>query len=144
DGFALTDEADMKILPDASTFQVLPWRPRERAVARMFCDVVGADGQPFEGDPRDVLRRTLARARAAGYTCYVSPEIEFFYFKDQFGTEPIDSGGYFDLTPLDSGTDLRRETVLTLEDMGIPVALSHHEAAPGQHAIDLRYTDALA
>jgi glutamine synthetase len=143
EGFARMDEADMKITPDPQTFQVLPWRPRERAVARMFCDVTGTDGEPFEGDPRQVLKQQLARASAAGYTCYISPEIEFFYFKDQYGTEPIDSGGYFDLTPLDSGSDLRRETVLTLEDMGIPVALSHHEAAPGQHEIDLRYTDAL-
>ena len=143
EGFARTGESDMRIMPDPSTFQVLPWRPRERAVARMFCDVVGTDGQPFEGDPRHVLKRAIARASAAGYTSYVSPEIEFFYFKDANGVDPIDAGGYFDLTPLDSGTDLRRETVLTLEEMGIPVALSHHEVAPGQQEIDLRYTDAL-
>ena len=133
----------MKVMPDPSTFQVLPWRPRERATARMFCDVVRADGTPFEGDPRYILKQQLSRASAAGFTSYVSPEIEFFYFKDMHGTEPIDAGGYFDLTPLDSGSDLRRETVLTLEEMGIPVVLSHHEAAPGQHEIDLRYTDAL-
>ena len=143
EGFARTDEADMRIVPDPATFQVLPWRPRERAVARMFCDVVRNDGTPFAGDPRDVLKRAIARTSAAGYTCYVSPEIEFFYFKDANGTEPIDAGGYFDLTPLDAGSDLRRETVLTLEEMGIPVALSHHEVAPGQQEIDLRYTDAL-
>jgi glutamine synthetase len=109
----------------------------------MFCDIVGPDGEPFAGDPRGVLRRTLERAAAAGFTCYVSPEIEFFYFRDAQGTEPLDAGGYFDLTPLDSGSDLRRETVLTLEELGIPVALSHHEAAASQHEIDLRYTDAL-
>ena len=143
EGFARRDEADMKVMPDPSTFQVLPWRPRERATARMFCDVVKADGTPFEGDPRYILKQQLRRASAAGFTSYVSPEIEFFYFKDMHGTEPIDAGGYFDLTPLDSGSDLRRETVLTLEEMGIPVVLSHHEAAPGQHEIDLRYTDAL-
>ena len=143
EGFARHDEADMKVMPDPSTFQVLPWRPRERATARMFCDVVRADGTPFEGDPRHILKQQLRRASAAGFTSYVSPEIEFFYFKDMHGTEPIDAGGYFDLTPLDSGSDLRRETVLTLEEMGIPVVLSHHEAAPGQHEIDLRYTDAL-
>lgn len=143
EGFARTDEADMRIMPDPATFQLLPWRPRERAVARMFCDIVTANGQPFEGDPRYILKQQIARATAAGFTCYVSPEIEFFYFKDQNGTEPLDSGGYFDLTPLDSGSDLRRETVLTLEDMGIPVALSHHEASPSQHEIDLRYTDSL-
>ncbi len=143
EGFARTDEADMIIRPDPQTFQLLPWRPRERAVARMFCDIVGPDGQPFEGDPRWVLKRTVERAAASGFTCYVSPEIEYFYFSDSRSLEPLDSGGYFDLTPLDSGSDLRRETVLTLEEMGIPVALSHHEGAPSQHEIDLRYTDAL-
>ncbi|MBM4415330.1 MAG: glutamine synthetase [Chloroflexi bacterium] len=143
EGFARTDESDMLMRPDAGTFQLLPWRPRERAVARMFCDIEGLDGEPFAGDPRGVLRRTLGRAAAAGFTCYVSPEIEFFYFRDAQETEPLDAGGYFDLTPLDSGSDLRRETVLTLEEMGIPVALSHHEAAASQHEIDLRYTDAL-
>jgi glutamine synthetase len=109
----------------------------------MFCDVVGPDGQPFEGDPRFVLKRMVERAGAAGFTCYVSPEIEYFYFQDAKSLVPLDSGGYFDLTPLDSGSDLRRETVLMLEEMGIPVALSHHEAAPSQHEIDLRYTDPL-
>lgn len=143
EGFARTDEADMIMRPDPQTFQLLPWRPRERAVARMFCDIEGPDGGPFEGDPRWVLKRTVERAAAAGFTCYVSPEIEYFYFRDAHSLEPLDSGGYFDLTPLDSGSDLRRETVLTLEEMGIPVALSHHEGAPGQHEIDLRYTDAL-
>ena len=143
EGFARTDESDMLIMPDPSTFQLLPWRPRELAVARMFCDIEGPDGRPFEGDPRYVLKRTVRRAAEAGYTCYISPEIEFFYFRDAQGTTPLDRGGYFDLTPLDSGSDLRRETVLTLEQMGIPVALSHHEAAPSQHEIDLRYTDAL-
>ena len=143
EGFARSDETDMVAIPDASTFQLLPWRPREQAVARMFCDIRVPGGEPFEGDPRQVLKRTLAVAAAAGYTFYVSPEIEFFYFRDAQGTEPLDEGGYFDLTPLDGGTDLRRETVLTLEEMGIGVALSHHEASPSQHEIDLRYTDAL-
>ncbi|MBX7111774.1 MAG: glutamine synthetase family protein, partial [Dehalococcoidia bacterium] len=143
EGFARTDEADMIMRPDPQTFQLLPWRPRERAVARMFCDIEGPDGGPFEGDPRWVLKRTVERAAAAGFTCYVSPEIEYFYFRDAHSLEPLDGGGYFDLTPLDSGSDLRRETVLTLEEMGIPVALSHHEGAPSQHEIDLRYTDAL-
>ena len=143
EGFARVDEADMVAVPDPSTFQLLPWRPRERAVARMLCDIRRPGGDPFEGDPRWVLRRALARAAEQGLTFYVSPEIEFFYFRDAAGTEPLDRGGYFDLTPLDSGTDLRRETVLMLESMGIGVALSHHEAAPSQHEIDLRYTDAL-
>lgn len=144
EGFARSAEADMVLAPDPATFQLLPWRPREQAVARMFCDVREPSGEPFEGDPRWVLKRALARAADAGYTFYVSPEIEFFYFRDQHSTEALDAGGYFDLTPLDGGTDLRRQTVLTLEEMGIPVALSHHEAAPSQHEIDLRYTDALA
>ena len=143
EGFARHDETDVIAVPDTSTFQILPWRPREQAVARMFCDLQVPGGEPFPGDPRQVLKRVLARAAHAGYTFYISPEIEFFYFKDQYGTEPLDSGGYFDLTPLDGGSDLRRETVLALEQMGIGVALSHHEAAPSQHEMDLRYTDAL-
>ena len=142
-GFARTDEADMIVVPDPQTFQLLPWRPREQAVARMFCDITGPSGDPFEADPRWLLRRLLARAADQGFTFYVSPEIEFFYFADQDSVTPLDQGGYFDLTPRDAGSDLRRETVLTLEEMGIPVALSHHEAAPSQHEIDLRYTDAL-
>ena len=143
EGFARTGEADMTAIPDPGTFQVLPWRPRERRVARMFCDIHLPDGTPFDGDPRRVLKRNLARAAALGFTFYVGPEIEFFYFKDAEGTTPLDHGGYFDLTPLDAGSDLRRETVLTLEEMGIGVESSHHEVAPSQHEVDLRYTDAL-
>lgn len=143
EGFARHDEADMIAMPDPATFQVLPWRPRPNAVARMFCDIYRTDGRPFEGDPRYVLKRTLRRAAEQGYTFYVSPEMEYFYFKDAQGTEPLDRGGYFDLTPLDGGSDLRRETVLMLEELGIGVALSHHEVAPSQHEMDLRYTDAL-
>src|SRR5712691_6722026 len=143
EGFARTGEADMTAIPDASTFQVLPWRPRERGVARMFCDIHLPEGGPFEGDPRYVLKRNLARAAALGFTFYVGPELEFFYFKDSEGTRPLDSGGYFDLTPLDVASDLRRETVLTLEEMGIGVESSHHEVAPSQHEVDLRYTDGL-
>ena len=142
-GYARRDESDMIAVPDASTFQLLPWRPQEQSVARMFCDIRSPNGEAYPGDPRQVLRRVLDGAAERGYTFYVSPEIEFFYFKDANGTEPIDRGGYFDLTPLDGGSDLRRETVLTLEEMGIGVALSHHEAAPGQQEMDLRYTDAL-
>ncbi len=143
EGFARSDEADMAAVPDPATFQLLPWRPREQAVARMFCDIRLPSGERFEGDPRNVLQRIVARAASLGYTFYVSPEIEFFYFSSAEDPQLLDAGGYFDLTPLDSGTDLRRETVLTLEEMGIPVALSHHEAAPSQHEIDLRHTDAL-
>jgi glutamine synthetase len=143
EGFARIDESDMLAMPDPSTFQVLPWRPTERGVARMFCDIVYPDGTPFEGDPRYVLKRNVQRAADLGFTFYVGPELEFFYFKSSEGTDVLDAGGYFDLTPLDVASDLRRQTVLTLEDMGIGVEYSHHEVAPSQHEIDLRYTDAL-
>ena len=144
EGFARIDESDMIAMPDPATFQLLPWRPRERGVARMFCDILHPDGSPFEGDPRFVLKRQLKRASDLGYTFYVGPELEFFYFKSS-DAPPIglDKGGYFDLTPLDVASDLRRQTVLTLEEMGIGVEYSHHEVAPSQHEIDLRYTDAL-
>jgi glutamine synthetase len=144
DGFARHGEADMIAAADPATFQLLPWRPRPQAVARMFCDIQRTNGEPFSADPRGVLKRVLSRAAERGFTFYVSPEIEFFYFKDSKQTEVLDRGGYFDLTPMDSGSDLRRETVLMLEDMGIGVALSHHEVAPSQHEMDLRYTDALS
>ena len=144
EGFARIDESDMVALPDPDTFQLLPWRPREqRAVARMFCDVLKPGGKPFEGDPRHVLKRNLKRAADLGYTFYVGPELEYFYFKDSTCTEPLDAGGYFDLTPLDAAIDMRRDTVLTLEEMGIGVEYSHHEVAPSQHEIDMRYTDAM-
>ncbi|MCL0081882.1 glutamine synthetase family protein [Dehalococcoidia bacterium] len=142
-GFARIDESDMVALPDPDTFQLLPWRPTEHAVARMFCDILKPGGEPFEGDPRYVLKRNLKRAADMGYTFYVGPELEYFYFRDSRGTEPLDAGGYFDMTPLDAATDLRRETVLTLEEMGIGVEYSHHEVAASQHEIDMRYTDAL-
>ncbi|MCZ6708442.1 MAG: glutamine synthetase family protein [Chloroflexi bacterium] len=143
EGFARVDESDMIAKPDASTFVILPWRPQQQRVARMICDIFLPDGTPFEGDPRNVLRRQLARAAKLGYSYYVGPELEFFYFKGPDDPTPLDAGGYFDLTPLDVASDLRRETVLTLEEMGIPVAYSHHEVAPSQHEIDLRYTDAM-
>ena len=144
EGFARIDESDMVALPDPDTFKILPWRPREhRAVARMFCDVLKPGGEPFEGDPRYVLKRNLKRAADLGYTYYVGPELEYFYFRDSQGTEPLDQGGYFDLTPRDAATDMRKDTVLTLEEMGIGVEYSHHEVAASQHEIDMRYTDAL-
>jgi glutamine synthetase len=143
EGFARQDEADMVAMPDPTTFQVLPWRPRSQAVARMICDIQLPDGRPFEGDPRFVLRRNLERAAGLGYTFYVHPELEYFYFKTSDATEGLDSGGYLDLTPLDMASDLRRETVLALESMGIGVEYSHHEVAASQHEIGLRYTDAL-
>jgi len=149
-GFARIDESDMVALPDPDTFQLLPWRPREhRAVARMFCDILRPGGEPFEGDPRYVLKKNLKRAADLGYTYYVGPELEYFYFKkdednpNSYTTEVLDQGGYFDLTPRDAAVDMRKDTVLTLEEMGIGVEYSHHEVAPSQHEIDMRYTDAL-
>ncbi len=144
-GFARIDESDMVARPDPSTFQLLPWRPRESgAVARMFCNIHEPDGTPHQGDPRLVLKRNLERAASLGFTFYVGAELEFYYFRGSAPPpEPLDEGTYFDLTPLDIASDLRRETVLCLEEMGIGVEFSHHEVGPSQHEIDLRYTDAL-
>ncbi|MGA3094298.1 MAG: type I glutamate--ammonia ligase [Dehalococcoidales bacterium] len=150
EGYTRIDESDMIAMPDPDTFRILPWRPKEHnAVARMFCDVQLPEGTPFEGDPRYALKKVLKRAAGLGYTFYVGPELEYFYFKKDpegklpQGTGFLDVGGYFDLTPLDEASDLRRDTVLTLEQMGIGVEYSHHEVAPSQHEIDMRYTDAL-
>ena len=142
DGFTRLEESDMVAMPDAETFALLPWRPTEQGVGRMFCDIAKPDGSPFDGDPRYALKRVCKKAADMGYTMYVGPELEFFYFADDQDTEVLDNGGYFDLTPLDIASDLRRETVLTLEKMGIPVEYSHHEVAPSQHEIDLRYAEA--
>lgn len=142
-GYARIDESDMIAKPDPATFQLIPWRPKEKAVARLFCDILNPDGSPYEGDPRYALKRNLERLKEHGYTFYLGPELEFFYFKNSQGTEVLDEGGYFDLTTLDAASDLRRETVLTLEAMGIKVEYSHHEVAPSQHEIDLRYAEAL-
>ncbi len=143
DGFARVQEADMVAVPDAGTFQVLPWRPEAQGVARMFCDVLTPDGQPFAADPRNVLRRQLQRAADLGFTFYVHPEMEFFLFESQDEPKPLDNGGYFDMTPLDVQQDFRRQAINMLEKMGISVEFSHHEVAPSQHEIDLRYADAL-
>ncbi len=145
DGFSRVQEADMVAMPDPTTFQILPWRPEQAGVARMFCDIVTPDGEPFDGDPRLVLRRNLQRAADLGYTFYVGPEVEFFYFKDSSpATEVLDAGGYFDLTPLDVAQEYRRTTIMALEQLGIPVEFSHHEVSPSQHELDLRHTDALS
>ncbi len=144
EGFARIEESDIMAHPDPSTFQLLPWRSRDKgSVARMICDIKRPDGTAYDGDPRHVLKRNLQKAARLGYTFYVGPELEYFYFRSHKGTEVLDEGGYFDLTQLDAGSDLRRDTVLTLEEMGIPVEYSHHEVAPSQHEIDLRYADAL-
>ena len=143
EGYARIDESDMIALPDPNTFQILPWRPKEQVIGRMFCDIYRPGGQPFEGDPRYILKKNLERAAELGFTFCVGPELEYFYFKDNLSTQVLDSGGYFDLVPLDMGVDLRRKTVLDLKEMGIGVEYSHHEVAPSQHEIDMRYTDAL-
>ena len=144
EGYARIEESDMVAMPDPSTFTILPWRPTEGgSVARMFCDVLEPDGTPYGGDPRYVLKRNLKKAQDMGYDLYVGPELEFFYFRNEESTEGLDAGGYFDLTPLDVASDLRRDTILALEKMNIPVEYSHHEVAPSQHEIDLRYAEAL-
>ncbi|MBC7253362.1 MAG: glutamine synthetase [Actinobacteria bacterium] len=144
EGYARIDESDMIAMPDPSTFAILPWRPREHnAVGRMFCDILRPGGEPYERDPRYILKRNLARAAEMGYTFYVGPELEYFYFKSPESPEVLDRGGYFDLTPLDVASDLRRDTVIALEELGIGVEYSHHEVGPSQHEIDMRYTDAL-
>jgi len=144
EGFSRVEESDMVVKPDTSTFQIMPWDTEEGPVARMFCDVVEpSSGKPFEGDPRYVLKRNLAEARKMGYVFNIGPELEYFYFRNAGGTEILDKGGYFDLTPMDIGQDLRRKTVLALEKMGIQVEYWHHEVASSQHEIDLRYNEAL-
>ncbi len=143
-GYQAIEESDMIAMPDPDTFAVLPWRPKEKAVARMICDVLTPDRKPYEGDPRYVLKRALERAKSMGFDhFYLGPELEFFYFKNDQVTEILDKGGYFDLTTLDVASDLRRETVLALEKMGIKIEYSHHEVGPSQHEIDMRYADAL-
>jgi glutamine synthetase len=142
DGFSRIEESDMLALPDPSSFQLIPWKG-EAQVARMFCDVLNTDGTPFEGDPRYVLKRQLRRAADLGYTFYVGPELEYFYFKSPDEPLFLDRSSYFDETPLDLATDWRKRTVTYLESMGIPVEYVHHEVAPSQHEIDLRYADAL-
>ena len=143
-GFARIDESDMVALPDPDTFCILPWRGEENKVARMFCDIVEPTGEPYAGDPRWILKKVLDRTTQMGYVFYVGPELEYFYFKSaESPPVGLDRGGYFDLTPLDVATDLRKETILILQKMGIGVEYSHHEVAPSQHEIDLRYADAL-
>ncbi len=144
-GYQDIEESDMIAMPDPNTFQILPWRPSEIPVARMICDILTPDKKPYVGDPRYVLKRALERAKDMGYDhFYVGPELEYFYFKkDEGEPEVLDKGGYFDLTTLDEASDLRRDTVLALERMGIQVEYSHHEVGHSQHEIDMRYTDAL-
>ena len=147
EGMTRVSEDDMIVQPDPSTFQILPWRGGPQGTARMFCDILTPDGEPSLGDPRHVLKRALAKAKDKGFTFYVHPEIEFYLFESQDdwskAPTPIDEGGYFDHVPRSPGMDFRRATVNMLEQMGISVEYSHHEAGPGQNEIDLRYADAL-
>ena len=143
EGFARIEESDMVAMPDPATFEFLPWRPKERPVARMFCDILEPDGSPYEGDPRYVFKRVLAKAAEQGYTSYMGPELEYYYFENDEAPKIIDKGGYFDTPPLDTGGTLRRETIFALQEMGIEVEYSHHEVAPSQHEIDLRYDEGL-
>ena len=143
EGFSRIEESDMIAKPDPTTFQILPWRPDEKPVARMFCDILQPDGTPYAGDPRYVLKRMLAKAAEKGYTNYLGPELEFFYFANNRGTEVLDQGGYFDAPPLDGGNDLRRATIFALESMGVRIEYSHHEVADSQHEIDMRYDEAM-
>jgi len=143
EGFTRIEESDMVAYPDPGTFAVLPWRAGAGGAARMFCEIRTPDGGPFPGDPRNVLKKVAAKAGAMGYTMNVGPELEFFYFQNSCGTDVLDQGGYFDLTTLDAGSDLRRDTINALHAFGIQVEYSHHEVAPSQHEIDLRFKDVL-
>ena len=143
EGFARVTEDDMVAIPDPATFQIMPTVGHAPREARMFCDIASTDGTPFTGDPRAVLRRNLERAAAKGFTFYVHPEVEFFLFRSPHAPEPLDNGSYFDMTPLDNAQDFRRAAIQTLEEMGISVEYSHHEVAPSQHEIDLRFADAM-
>jgi glutamine synthetase len=143
-GFNAIEESDMVAIPDPETFQLMPWKEGERKVARMICDVVTPDGNAYEGDPRYVLRRALERMTSMGFDTFnVGPELEYFIFKDDNGTETLDEGGYFAQTTLDAASDLRQDTVAALEGMGIPIEYVHHEVGPSQHEIDMRYASAL-
>ncbi len=147
DGFVRIEESDMLLVPDPDTFVIFPWRPQQGKVARLICDVYTTDGKPYDGCPRNVLKKTLAKAADLGYTMNVGPECEFFLFLTDTDGKPTtithDEGGYFDLAPIDKGEDARRDMCLTLEEMGFEIEASHHEVAEGQHEIDFKYADAL-
>ncbi|WP_238886734.1 type I glutamate--ammonia ligase [Clostridium sp. YIM B02551] len=148
DGFVRIEESDMYLRPDLDTFAIFPWRPQQGKVARLICDVYRPEGKPFEGDPRNILKRILKEAEDLGYTMNVGPECEFFLFKTDTDGEPTtethDEAGYFDLAPIDAGENARRDMTLALEEMGFEIEASHHEVAPGQHEIDFKYSDALS
>jgi len=142
-GFARIDESDLMAIPDPLTFRIIPWEVSGEKVAMMFCDIQNPDGTPYEGDPRWVLKRNLKKIQDRGWTAYIGPEIEYFYFENDSETGILDRSGYFDYGTMDIGAQLRKKTVAGLEMMGIPVECSHHEVAPSQHEIDLKYQEAL-
>jgi len=144
EGFTRIQESDMVAFPDPATFNILPWKSDSMVLGRMFCDIHTPDGKPYEGDPRNCLKRSLEKAKEMGFDSFnIGPELEFFYFPSDKDPTPLDAGGYFDQLPLDLGTDLRKETIKSLEELGIAVEYSHHEVGPSQHEIDLRYREAL-
>lgn len=147
EGFVRIEESDMYLYPDLDTFVIFPWRPQQGKVARIICDIYCPNGKPFEGDPRYILRKTIAEAAELGYQFNVGPECEFFLFHTDDEGRPTtishERAGYFDLGPVDLGENARRDMVLTLEDMGFEIEASHHEAAPAQHEIDFKYDEAL-
>ncbi len=147
EGFVRIEESDMYLRPDPDTFVVFPWRPAEGGVARLICDVYNPDGTPFNGCPRNTLKKVLAEASEMGFKCYIGPELEFFLFHVDTEGRPTlithDKAGYFDMTPVDLGESARRDMVLALEQMNFEIEASHHEVAPGQHEIDFKYADAL-
>jgi glutamine synthetase len=143
-GFNAIEESDMVAIPDPATWRLMPTREGGAKVGRMICDVVKPDGQPYEGDPRYVMRRALERMESMGFDTFnIGPELEYFLFRDHRGTEPLDEGGYFAQTTMDAATELRAETIRSLEGMGVQIEYSHHEVGPSQHEIDMRYNDAL-
>ena len=144
EGYTRVQEADMLAVPDPRTFEILPWSDDDAPIARIFCDIKTLDGKSFEGDPRYVLRRNMDRAREKGYTFFAGPEMEYFYFTSADNPEPLDHSGFFDQAPQDLVGSLRKETILTLEGVGIPIDRSFHENGPSQQEIDLRYSDALS
>ncbi len=143
EGFARIEESDMIAKPDPTTLQLIPWRSGEKPVARLFCDILNPDGTPYEGDTRYVFKRLLQKVKDQGYTFYIGPELEYFYFYDDTEPRILDKGGYFDARPIDMGASLKRETIFALQAMGIQVEYSHHEVAPSQHEIDLRFDEGL-
>jgi glutamine synthetase len=144
EGYRDIEESDMIAVPDPTTFQLLPWQSNDgKKVARMLCDIKTPEGKPYEGDPRYILKKQLERAKKLGYTVYMGPELEYFYFKSDKSTEIIEKAGYFDIDHMDITAEVRKETVLALEEMGLIIECEHHEVAPSQHEIDIRYSEAL-